>query len=199
MNKPHFDIPKLSGTVTFFLFEDCAHMLCRSADWYRLKPVERYLCNMAASVIRMEDARTETREYTLEAFQLLGDLVKLSIHSPDQATWRAWLRWHHPELAFGVVHLDQTETHRGDLILGDSPDHVWEFQGADFSETVAERERALVVTDQGRQGFEASSSSTKMPSTAQMLLEEKTRRGGAIIAGAAEALMPSHGVEGSDV
>ncbi len=46
----------------------------------------------------------------------------------------------------------------------------------------AEQESALGVGGQGRQGSEASSSSTKTPSTAQMLLEEKTRLGGNVVA-----------------
>jgi len=127
MNKPHFKLLDSTGKLTTFLFENCVHVLCRSADWYGFSPVKRYLVNMAASVIRMEDAKTETREFTRDNFLKLVDLLEESKDNTPDAAFEAWKLWGVDGREFGVVHLNLDDGKRGDLILGDDPNDVWQF------------------------------------------------------------------------
>jgi len=127
MNSPHFTVIYPKGKGTTFLFPETVHILCRSADWYDFPPVTRYLMNMAATVIRMEDAKTETREFTHDRFKQLCDLIALSREDTPRATKDAWELWGGDGREFGVVHLDQEAGKRGDLLLGDDPNDVWVF------------------------------------------------------------------------
>ncbi len=127
MNKPHFKMESIGGEGTIFVFETCVHFLIRSSDWYKMRPAHRYLVNMAATVIRMEDAKTETREYTLEQFKLLAELLIQAEDNIPDAAFEAWKLWGGDGREFGVVHLDQEDGKRGDLLLGDDPNHVWMF------------------------------------------------------------------------
>lgn len=116
-----------AGFFTAFVFDDRIDILVRSADWYNLPPIQRFLYNMAASNIRMEDAKTETRVYTFERYEHLRQLIIRSRENEWTVAWEAWLLWWHPDMSFGVVHLDQSLDCAGDLLLGDSPLHLGEF------------------------------------------------------------------------
>lgn len=125
-NPPARSIP-MPGFFNAFVFEDRIEVLVRSADWYRTPPIQRYLYNLAAVGIRMEDAKTETRVYTFDRYESLRQLVHLSFSDEFKAAIQAWSRWATNETTFGVVHLNQEDGKRGDLIVGDDPNDVGEF------------------------------------------------------------------------
>lgn len=121
------------GFFTALVVGDHIEMLCRSADWYALSPIQRYLYNMAASVIRMEDAKTETRIYTFERYDQLRGLVESCTVNEFDAAYKAWEMWYTNDLRFGVVHLEQEAGKRGDLITGDDPTDICHFGEVDGS------------------------------------------------------------------
>jgi len=116
-----------AGYFTAFVFDHGINMLVRSADWYKLPAIQRYLYNMAAKKIRMEDAKTESRSYTFERFDQLRDLIDRSATDEWSVAFEAFRQWDVPELTFGVVHLDQEDGRRGNLLLGDDPNDYSEF------------------------------------------------------------------------
>lgn len=136
------------GYFTAFVHDEQIDMLVRTSDWYTLSPIQRYLYNMAAEEIRMEDARTETRVYTFEKFDRLRRLIQWSEASHWEAAWEAWVLWGSSELEFGVVHLDQTEGQRGNLLVGDDPIDVQEFAPDDESRDMIQVQAFL---DHGRE------------------------------------------------
>jgi len=121
------DLIPNAGFFTAFVHEDHIDVLIRSADWYNLPPIQRFLYNMAASLIRMEDAKTETRVYTFERYDYLRQLLHLSADQEWEAAWEAWMLWGDGNVEFGVVHMDLREGHRGNLLVGDDPMDVGEF------------------------------------------------------------------------
>jgi len=110
-----------AGFFTAFVFDHGINMLVRSADWYKVSPIRRYLYNMAASVIRMEDAKTESRTYTFERFDHLRQLLERCDGQEWDVAFEACMTWGQTDHHFGVVHLDQRDGKRGDLLLGDDP------------------------------------------------------------------------------
>ena len=117
----------VSKHMTTFVFSNRVEILVRSADWYNFPPILRYLYNMAASEIRMEDAKTETRVYTYQRYRHMRDLMLRSIAQEWEAAWEAYVIWWTPELSFGVVHLEQSGELRGNIIVGDEPVDFAEF------------------------------------------------------------------------
>jgi len=123
-----------AGYFTAFVHDHGIDCLIRSADWYKLPPIQRYLYNMAASEIRMEDAKTETRVYTFERFERMRLLIEQCEGNEWASAWAARFFWFHPDLAFGVVHLVREGEARGDLLVGDDPDHSVAFGPSDETE-----------------------------------------------------------------
>lgn len=121
MNKDTVKPFSKPGYFTAFVFDHGINMLVRSADWYKLPPIQRYLYNMAADEIRMEDAKTESRTYSFERF----DQMRLLIERCDGHEWdvafEACMTFGQDDHHFGVVHLDLQDGKRGDLLLGDDP------------------------------------------------------------------------------
>ncbi len=124
------------GFFTAFVFDNHIDCLIRSADWYTLPPIQRYLYNMAASEIRMEDAKTETRVYTFERFESLRLLIERSAGQEFEVATEAWVLWGDRDVGFGVVHLDQTDGRRGNLLVGDDPHDIDEFAPVEPGEDV---------------------------------------------------------------
>ena len=116
-----------AGWFTAFVHDHGIDVLIRSADWYQLPPIERYLYNMAAHTIRMEDAKTETRSYSFERFEHLRQLIQRCDGQEWDVAFEACMSFGQEEHHFGVVHLDQTDGRRGDLLLGDDPLDYSEF------------------------------------------------------------------------
>lgn len=123
-------IPDL-GFMTAWVSADSITVLCRSADWYKLSPIKRYLMNMTANDIRMEDARTEARQYTYARWEHLRRLHDRCEDQPWETAWEANLTYGLPDLTFGVVHLVQETEKRGDRLIGDDPDDFAEFMDED--------------------------------------------------------------------
>jgi hypothetical protein len=113
-----------AGFFTAFVHEHGIDCLVRSADWYKLPPIQRYLYNMAALAIRMEDAKTETRVYSFERFDALRLLIQRSAAQEWEVVDEACTMWHKHDMAFGVVHIDQASNTLNKLLLGDDP-HDW--------------------------------------------------------------------------
>lgn len=116
-----------AGFFTAFVFDHGINMLVRSADWYRLPAIQRYLYNMAAKEIRMEDAKTESRTYTFERFDHLRQLIERSDGQEWDVAFEACMSFSQNDHHFGVVHLDQQDGKRGDLLLGDDPNDYAEW------------------------------------------------------------------------
>ena len=137
-----------AGFFTAFVHDGGIDCLVRSADWYKLPPIQRYLYNMAASEIRMEDAKTETRVYTFERFETLRQLILQSAAQEFEVAKEAWVMWGTPDLSFGVVHLDQADSRRGNRLIGDDPDDYAEFAPVDvWEERFTLLDNALKDTD----------------------------------------------------
>lgn len=110
--------------VSLFLWEHHVDLLIRSAEWYKLPPLTRYILNMAANDIRMEDAKTELRVYDHARFDAMSEYLDRADANPSLVAYQVWRRWQAVGLSFGIVHLDQTDGHAGDLLVGDSPEDV---------------------------------------------------------------------------
>lgn len=121
----------LDGRFTLFGFADHVEVLIRSADWYDLPPISRYLHNMCANEIRMEDAKTETRIYDWSRFLELVRTHALSLSDEYAAAHRAWTAYGNPAPEFGVIHIEQKGPHKGNVLVGDDPDDVFEFAPCD--------------------------------------------------------------------
>lgn len=127
MTLPKFGPIPSHGMFTAWARDDQVDVLCRSADWYHLPAIQRYLYNMAACDIRMEDAKTETRVYTYDRYEGMRQMILRSLAQEWDVAFDAWVRWFEPDLRFGVVHLVKEGDGRGDIISGDDPNHVTHF------------------------------------------------------------------------
>lgn len=119
-------IPRLQplpkpGFFTAIAMDDRIECLIHSADWYKTPPIRRYLYNMAAREIRMEDCKTETRVYTYERFEHMRQLLLRCDVEPQDTAFEAFITWYQPGLSFGVVHLEKRAKRKGDLLVGDDP------------------------------------------------------------------------------
>lgn len=130
MTRPIKPIPN-AEFFTAWVHEKGIDCLIRSADWYKLPPIQRYLYNMAATSIEMADAKTEQRSYTFDRFEHLRKLIERSAGQESEVAHEAWMLWGEPGKKFGVVHLDQADNRRGDLLAGDDPEHVDLFEPTD--------------------------------------------------------------------
>lgn len=127
MNKADVRPIPNAGFFTAFVHDFGIDCLIRSSDWYKLPPIQRYLYNMCATVIRMEDAKTETRVYSYLQFDHMRELIERSASQEWEVAFEAWMTYGTADHHFGVVHLDQEDGRRGDLLIGDSPEDYAEF------------------------------------------------------------------------
>lgn len=134
MTLPTFGPIPSHGMFTAWVANERVEVLCRSADWYHLPAIQRYLYNMAASEIRMEDAKTETRVYTFARYEHLRTLILRSLGQECEVAWEAYQLWFVNDMEFGVVHLEQGGGRRGDLLIGDGPGDFLEFAARDDGE-----------------------------------------------------------------
>ncbi len=133
MNKCH--LPRLvePGNFSAWARESSIEVLILSSDWYALKPIQRYLHNMASSSMKMADAVVEERTYSYEDWRMLCALDALAKLDPGYAARKAYETWGERHSAFAIMHTEN-RPHVGEhLLLGDDP-----CDAADFLDVQAE-------------------------------------------------------------
>lgn len=125
--------------------------LVRSADWYAVPPIKRYLYNVAARDIRMEDCRTELRAYTFDDFEVMRQLLERADEFPAECALEAWILWVSLGDTFGVVHVEKDGPNRGDRLIGDDPQDLKHFIGIEEYGKVLAKNAAFMVNFEGKE------------------------------------------------